>query len=131
MRARLWEALELPGTARDYHFAIQSTAGELWTRKRREPEVIEWFEFIAWLDLRLLQVFPGAVRDEFAGERPIERGEFYSVSAFGWLIDLYSREGLLGQAMQVAQLAERFGQGERHVTELNERLEALRAEDAA
>ena len=128
MLKRLWEGLELPGEPSDYHFAIQGAAGALWARRAAEPEVLAWFEHLSWLDLRLVQAVPDAVRDEFAGAHP-GRQEFFSVSAFHSLISLYSREGLLQEALEVAQLAQRFGQGEDALADLEERFAALRAED--
>jgi hypothetical protein len=125
---RLWEGLELPGEPSDYHFAIQGRAEALWSRYRQEPEMLEWFEYLNWLDLRLIQAVPDAVRDEYAGDQP-ERSEFYRVSAFSNLISLYLREGFLQAAQGVAELAKRFGQSEHAIAELNERVAALRAED--
>jgi hypothetical protein len=69
-------------------------AEALWSRYRQEPELLEWFEYLNWLDLRLIQAVPDAVRDEYAGDQP-ERPEFYRVSAFSNLISLYLREGFL------------------------------------
>ncbi len=125
--ARLWEGLELPGLPSDYHFAIQGVASTLWGRRRAEPEVLEWFECLNLLDLRLIQAAPDAVRDEFAGDQS-DRAEFYRVPAFDNVIGLYSREGFLQEAQRIAALAKRFGQGEVGV-ELNERFGALKVED--
>lgn len=125
---RLWEGLELPGEPSDYHFAIQGAAGTLWSRRKSEPDVLEWFEHLNWLDLRLIQAAPDAVRDEYAAAQP-GRSEFYSVAAFSNLINLYSREGFLQEALVVAQLAEQLGQREHAAAELHERLAALQAED--
>jgi hypothetical protein len=114
---------------RDYHFAIQGATGVLWGRRRRlEPDFLAWFEYLNWLDIRLIQAFPDAVRDEYADGQPA-RPEFYGVSAFSNLISLYSREGFLHEAKRVAQLASHFGQGEQVLAELEERFAALRAED--
>ena len=125
---RLWEALELPGEASDYHFAIQSAAAALWGRRSAEPEVLESFEHLNVLDIRLIEAVPDAIRDEYAEVRP-GRSEFYTVSAFRNLINLYTREGFLREALGVAQVAERFGQGEHVDAELQERLAALQTED--
>jgi hypothetical protein len=125
---RLSEGLELPGEASDYHFAIQGVAGALWNRRNREPEVLGWYERLNWLDIQLVQAWPDAVRDEFTDAQP-RRSQFYSVTAFGSLTQLYSREGLLQDALKVARLAEQFNQGENLVADVEERLAALRAED--
>lgn len=125
---RLWEGLELPGEPSDYHFAIQTAAAALWGRRNAEPEVLESFEYLNLLDIRLIEAVPDAVRDEYA-DAHAGRSEFYAVSAFSNLINLYSREGFVREALGVAEVAERFGQGEHAVAELQERLAALQAED--
>ncbi len=125
---RLSEGLELPGEPSDYHFAIQGAAETLWARRRRESEVIGWYERLNWLDIRLLRSFPDAVRDEYADMHP-GRSQFFSVAAFKNLADLYSREGFLQEALDAARLGEQFEQGQEAVAKLEERLAALRAED--
>jgi hypothetical protein len=127
---RLWESLEVPGTSSDYHFLLQGAATSLWGRRCADPDVLEQFEKLCWLDIRLLQTVPEAVRNEYADEGAQGSG-FYRVAAFGSLIDFYSLEGFLDRAMEVARLAEGFGQGEDAIRELRERLAALEAEDAA
>lgn len=124
---RLWEGLELPGEASDYHFAVQGLAETLYKRRAREPEVLAWVEYLCWLDIRLLQACPEAVTNEHADGYE-DRRRFYSVPTFSRLVDLYTREGFLQDAMGVAHLAERFEQGV-PVEELQERMAALRAED--
>ncbi|MEV6109179.1 transposase family protein [Streptomyces sp. NPDC051940] len=42
--ARVWEALELPGSARDYHFVLQSAVDRLWSTRRAEPEALAALE---------------------------------------------------------------------------------------
>lgn len=125
---RLWQGLELPGEASDYHFAIQQVVGFLWSRRIPEPEVLGWVEYLNWLDIELIRAYPNAVRDEYADHHP-GRSPFYSVSAFGSLIGMYSREGFLAEALGVARIAEEFDQGEPLRAELEERLALLRAED--
>ena len=125
---RLWEGLELPGEPPDYHFAIQGVAGALWGRRRQEPEVLAWLEYLSWLDIRLIRAWPDAARNEYASADP-GSAEFYSVPGFSRLIDIYSREGFLEEALGVARLASEFGQGEEAVVDLEGRLALLRAED--
>lgn len=127
---RLWEALEVPGTPSDYHFLIQGAAGALWSQRCGNPAVLASFEQLCWLDIHLLQAASDAVRNETFDEHP-EGPEFYRAPAFSQLIALYSREGFLDRALEVAELAERFGQDERALTELREKVAALEAEDAA
>lgn len=124
----LWETLELPGQAGDYHFAIQETAGDLWRRKRREPSLLAWVEWLCWLDIRLIRAWPDAVRDEYAGDFE-DHSEFYGVAAFRTLAQLYKREGFLTEAQQVAEVARSFDQGGPYIDDVEEKLAALRAED--
>lgn len=121
---RLWEGLELPGEATDYHFAIQGAAGALWGRRREGPEVLEWVEWLSWLDIRLVQVYPRAVYYEDPG-----RQGYYGVTAFNTLITLYEREGLLHEALRVAGIAGEYEQGGPQAEELAGRLAKLRVED--
>jgi len=128
--AQLWEALELPGEPSDYHFAMQSAAGLLWRRKRQEPEAIRWCEYLYLFDVRLIEVCPEALANEFAAGDETQ-DPFYQASAFHSLPTLYEREGFLGEALRIAEIGVRFGQGEEWVGALKERIAAVRAEDGA
>lgn len=128
LRTRLWESLELPGEPSDYHFAIQSAAALLWRRKATEPDALRWCEYLFRLDLRLIESCPDAIRDRYAeddGSRP----PYYQATAFDSLTSMYEREGYLAEALDVATVAARFGQGQSRIDEIRERLEAVRAED--
>lgn len=119
---RLYEALELPGDAADYHFAIQSAAGALWNRRRDDPSLILKVEELSWLDIRLVEAYPQAVAYEGTdGET------YYGITAFHTLISLYEREGYLEEALVVVDRAARF----REVPGERERLEAKKAALAA
>src|SRR6266571_5278162 len=50
-----YEGLELPGEPSDYHFLIQRTAGELWRRSHKEPDLLGEVERLCWLDIGLIQ----------------------------------------------------------------------------
>lgn len=117
------EGLELPGVPSDYHFMIQSTAGELWKRRREEPAGISDVERLCWLDLDLIDARPDCVTYEND-----EGSSFYAIAGFGMLINLFEREGALHEALDVAQRAERFGQGAQEREKLTERIEAARSE---
>jgi hypothetical protein len=121
----LGETLELPGEPTDYHFAIQGVLEALWKRHRMEPAVLETMERLAWLDLSLAQARPEAVSTDIQGER-----RFYAVLAFQYLITLYEREGAVREALEVAELAVRYGQQQAKHDELVDRLAALDAEEA-
>ena len=128
---QLWEVLELPGEAADYHFAIQGAVGELWRQRRSEPDSLEWYEYLCLLDLRLVQAAPDTVRDQYADARPERGPEYYVVSAFANLIGLYTREGFLDEALEIARVADRFGQGSQAIADLQNRMAALQAEDGS
>jgi|GEM_PF-5961618 len=103
---RLETILELPGYASSYHFAIQGCSESLWGRRLAEPELLGRIESLYWLDIRLIQAKPDPFRID-SPERP-----FVSMSAFRRLCILYQREGFFHEALSVAELAFRFGQGE-------------------
>lgn len=120
---RTYEALELPGEPSDYHFLIQGCADDLWSRRREEPGVVAEVERLCWLDVRLVQARPDAVRDEYSADE-----RFYGILAFGRLIEIYEREGFLAEALEVAELAARYGQCQDDRRRIMLRIEAVRAE---
>lgn len=121
----VYEGLELPGEPSDYHFLIQGCANELWGRRRQEPQVLEKVEELCWLDIRLIEARPETVSDEFSNEP-----RTYRVLTFAILINMYQREGFLYEALDVAERAARFGQGDEAQHRLLERIAAVEAEDA-
>ena len=121
---RLWEGLELPGRPYDYHVAIERAREGLWSRKLDEPEAVETVESLAWLDIRLVLACPYAVLVQTSeGDQ-----HFYGVSAFDRLIRLYRTEGFMREALEVAELAERFSSSPKLLDDLRARLEAMRSE---
>ncbi len=122
----LHEGLELPGEPSDYHFLIQGCMSELWNRRRKEPEVLEHVEKLAWLDLQLIEARPDAAMYKFSGEF-----KSFSVGAFSILIDLYEREGFLHEALDVAERAARYGQGDEARHRLLKRIAAVENEHSA
>jgi hypothetical protein len=119
----VYEGLELPGEPADYHFLIQGSAGQLWAHRREEPRVIGEVENLCWLDIRLVEAWPDAVRNQYSDER-----EFYGILSFGTLIQIYEREGFLAEALEVAELAARYGQGDEVRERLRQRIEAVESE---
>jgi hypothetical protein len=101
---RLYEILELPGTTSDYHFAIQGWVDALWKRRREEPSVLPEIERLCWLDIRLIEARPATITYERDGTTT-----HFRVLAFGYLIQLYEREGYVAEALDVAERAARFG----------------------
>ncbi|MGI8837496.1 MAG: hypothetical protein ACR2H4_12790 [Pyrinomonadaceae bacterium] len=129
---QLREALELPGTLTDYHFAIQHGHDELRANAREEPWILEEVERLCWLDIKLIEQYPETITvepitiqdEELAKLATERRGErrFFGVSAFHQLIGLYEREGYLREALEVATIAERFEQCQGKTEELKERI---------
>ncbi|WP_202434122.1 MULTISPECIES: hypothetical protein [unclassified Streptomyces] len=125
--ARVWEALELPGSAMDYHFVLQSAVERLWGARRAEPEALAALEVFALLDLDLMEAAPHAVSFKTAATAV----KFVQVSSVPRLIALLEREGAFGEALAVARRLVRFGQGENVVVRLEEKARALVTEAAA
>ena len=120
----LYEALELPGVASDYHFAIQGCFERLWGQRRTHPWILREIEKLCWLDIRLLEALPDTLRHE-----QTDGTSFYARSiAFERLIHLYERNGYLAEALDVAQRATRFHADDTILRPLQERLARLEAE---
>lgn len=120
----LYEVLELPGEAADYHFAIQSCFERLWGQRRAHPWVMGEIEKLCWLDIRLLEALPDILRYEHADGTYV-----YARSlAFERLISMYERNGYLIEALEVAQHATRFHADDTILKPLRERLARLEAE---
>ncbi|MET9437565.1 hypothetical protein [Streptomyces sp. NPDC006551] len=120
----VWEALELPGEAMDYHFVLQDAVSRLWSGRRSYPEGLELLEVFAVLDLELMEAAPHAVSFD-AGPVP---ESFVRVTSVPRLIALLEREGALAEALSVARRLARCGQSEDAVARLSERVSALVAE---
>lgn len=101
----LYEALELPGKGVDYYVAIERCIQWLWQYRREHPEALDEIEKLCWLGIRLVEAPPNITWD----------GIFYWPCnvTFKYLIDLYSSNGYLVEALDVAQ---RF---ERHLSKAN------------
>ncbi|MEU7489604.1 hypothetical protein [Streptomyces sp. NPDC042319] len=123
----VWEALELPGSAMDYHFVLQDAVDRLWSGRRADPAGLELLEVFARLDLELMEAAPQAVSFDAAGAP--ER--FVRVSSVPRLIGLLEREGVFADALDLARRLARFGQGQDVAARLAEKAGALVAEAAA
>jgi hypothetical protein len=108
------EALELPGQILDYHFALQSTLEQLWSRRHDEPGMAEEIERIGWLDIKLVL----AHSDEFSVR---DEGRYVRILAFGNLRLLYEREGALREALQVAEFEAKFADNDKILADLRMR----------
>jgi hypothetical protein len=121
----LYEVLELPGNASDYHFAIQGCFERLWSLRRTHPSVLEEIEKLCWLDIHLLEALPDTLRYE-----QTDGSFFYARSiAFERLIHIYERNGYIVEALDVAQRATRFHADDAILKPLQERLARLEAEN--
>jgi hypothetical protein len=120
----LYEVLELPGEASDYHFAIQGCFERLWGQRRAHPWLMGEIEKLCWLDIRLLEALPDTLRHQ-----QTDGTVFCARSiAFERLIQMYERNGYLAEALDVAQRATHFHADETILKPLRERLARLEAE---
>lgn len=102
----VWEGLELPGTASDYHFLLQGAVEQAWSRRREDPAWLHVLETFAYLDLALVEAAPQAVSLE--GARPA--GGFVRITSIERLLTLLEREGAFREAVALANRARRFGE---------------------
>jgi hypothetical protein len=123
---RLYESLELPGSASDYHFAILRTTEDLWNRRRQDPDVLPEVECLCLLDIKLVETLPG-VGLSSAEDEPI----ILYIPAFGYLVRLYEREGFIEDALQIARRGTALGQKSDEEQRLETLLRELEAEDVA
>lgn len=103
----LYEGLELPGEPSDYHFLIQHVADELLRRRRNESGLLGEVERLCWPDIGLIQACPDAASHVIDEQR-----QFYSISGFRLLIQLYEDRGDLNDALRIAEIAPGYGQCE-------------------
>lgn len=110
----VWEGLELPGTASDYHFLLQNAVEQLWARRRATPAGLHFVEVFAQLDLSLIEAVPQAI---LINDADPSRGFVRITSVMTW-INLLHAEGALRDALSVSRRMQRFGD-----TYQNEKLE--------
>lgn len=120
---RMSEALELPGQAGDYHFAIQGCLQTLWRRRAEAAALLDEFEQLCWLDIRLVEARPTIIRFEHGGE-----AQFAQVLGMGYLARLYERNGNLQEALEVARRGSRLGQETSAIDDLRSRLALVESE---
>jgi hypothetical protein len=128
MLQRVYEALELPGEATDYHFIMQVCITALWKSRPRQQDALflQHLEQLCWLDIQLIEAKPEAITYDQNGTQ-----QYFNVSAFDHLIRLYEREGFLHEAFEVTQRAAKFYPDMKLYTQLRQRLGQLEAEDNA
>jgi hypothetical protein len=123
-RERVLTALELPGEIMDYHFAMQGVLDLLYKRRRAEPQHLPFVEWLAWLDVQLVEAHSKLFRISPGKE------EYFAITAFDLLVGLYEREGYLHDALAAAERFVRFQRDTETVAELRARVAQLRAEHA-
>lgn len=123
---RLYEALELPGQPTDYHFALLGGYELLWTRRRKEPDILPELERLCLLDIRLVEKFQAIILGMIPGQQFAAR-----VPAFHYLVYLYSREGFLDEALTIAKLGAQLGQGDSDLREIEKRIADIEIENDA
>jgi|SRR5581483_7690150 len=124
MLHRLYEALELPGVASDYHFALLQAYDILWSRRRREPGVLPELERLCLLNIHLVEQRPDIIH------MPVQDEEFTArVPAFHYLVFLYEQEGAISDALDIARRAAAAGQDLSDLDRLEQRVAALEEED--
>ena len=99
---RLSEGFELPGEPLDYHWMLTPALPNLWKR-RAEPAALVALETFAMAHVQLAVSFPREswvlmASEEAGGER------YHRLVAFPTLIRLYTAEGFLRAALEVAEL---------------------------
>jgi hypothetical protein len=98
LRRRAAEALELPGTASDYHFALMGAADVIHSRRREATWALEEVERLCWLDVRLIELRPDDNESDLNLRQVGQR-------CFNHLLSLYQREGYWLEALQVTDRA--------------------------
>lgn len=124
---RLYEALELPGTASDYHFALLRATDVLWESRRQDPEVLAELERLCLLHIKLLERSPEVARLERCEGEPIA---LYA-PAFRYLVRLYEQEGMIEDALEIARRGRALGHSIADEERLEARLKAMGAEDGS
>lgn len=119
----IFEGMELPGIASDYHHLLQGGVRQLWAQRRPAPDGLRFVETFAALDLALIEAAPEAVAMD---ERDPSRG-FSRLAAVETWMKLLEAEGALRDAAAVGRRAQRFGEGYRS-EELEGKAAALDAE---
>lgn len=122
---RLQEALELPGTASDYHFALLSAVESLYGLRFSESAALDAVERFCLLDIQLIEAKSAA----FLYETPEGTKKYYGFPTLSKLITLYSAEGYLREALAVIEKAERFDQAQQHRERILARIAAIEAVD--
>lgn len=123
---RIYEAVELPGTAADYHFALLHSYRILWSRFRQRAEILPELECLCLLDLALVESRPDILR--MGGE---DETFWASVPAFHYLIRLYEFEGYVEDALAIARRGSALRQGDDDVQRLEQRVAAIQSEKAS
>jgi hypothetical protein len=114
----------LPGRISDYHWAINACCITLWEQRHTEPWVAHTIERLCWLAIRLYETHC--------------EGQGGHTFGYSKLVEMYSREGYLHEAIalvQRAQLKDTAAGAQIEYTQIYEslqkRMAALEAEGAS
>jgi hypothetical protein len=118
---RVYQQLELPGTAIDYHFALLHAYEVVRKHVRRDARLFAELERLCLFDISLAE----NVRLRLAGIDDFAP----PVVAFGILIELYVKNGLFDDAMDIGKRAAALDQAGHSLDTIDERIAALRTED--
>jgi hypothetical protein len=120
------ETLELPGEPDDYHWALQTTAGQIADSDEAidDSQWDQWAEWLWLVNIRLAEVCPDAVTI------PRAEGQTARIPVLGIasLTSRYLGEGWLQGALDLQNRAVAMGAIE-DTDKMTERMEALQAED--
>lgn len=122
---QLVEALDLPGALNDYHFRLQDCCNSLWRARIEEPELLAELERLFLLDLQLIE------RYSYQMAAAMLWGATQHVATCHQLISLYEHEGLLREALSIAERGQRLNPETmmRAVEHLRARVALLEAEE--
>jgi hypothetical protein len=123
---QLHEALDLPGTLSDYHVRLQGCCSVLWRARLDEPEVLSDLEHYCLLDLQVIETSPAILAPDTLGGPPLH------VTTCDHLITLFEHEGMLREALAIAERGQRLHQDTltRAVERVQARVAQLDAEES-
>jgi hypothetical protein len=108
--SKVSEALALPGTRKDYHYAMLGGWSSLHGKRREDPRVFAWIERLCLADIQLMELGHDLVfAENSATHDSRDQANHFFVSAFYELSRLYQREGFLAAAVQIERRCAALG----------------------
>ena len=97
--AHISEALLLPGTPSDYHFAILNACEKLWGRRGYDYRCFGWIEGLCLADITMFESIEGlAARVDGSPEAKYDPDTIPAFPSFNRLSGIYMREGFITEA---------------------------------